>query len=445
MKLVEVPFEIPDGWEWVNIGQIAKKIGSGSTPKGGNSVYIENGVKFIRSQNVHNSALVLDNIVHIPTEIHSAKLNSAVYSKDVLLNITGASIGRSCLVPDNFDVANLNQHVMIIRLIDEELRYFLHTTLISNYIQLKIQDVQVGTSREGLSREKLVGFNVPLPPLNEQTKIKEKVETLFNLLNTIEQEQKALQDLSNQLKQKVLTVAMQGKLVPQDPNDEPASVLLEKIRAEKQRLFEEGKLKKKDLEEIPVSKEDNAHYGNEKVNDDFTKLPRSWNILKLGQIVQINPRNVLNDDKEVSFIPMNLLNEGYGSGHTDEIKNWKSIKSGFTHFKENDVAFAKITPCFQNRKSTIFKNLKNGYGAGTTEIFVLRPFSSIIPEYLLGYIQSGKFILEGMQNFSGAVGQQRVPRPYLEGLPFPIPPIQEQKRIVDKIESTFKIIENISS
>ena len=174
----ELPFEIPETWEWTRLQELATKIGSGSTPTGGRAVYVTSGIKFIRSQNVYNDGLHLNDVAYIPDEINAKKPNSIVQAKDILLNITGGSIGRCAIVPDDFDIANINQHVMIIRQIDPALRFWIHSVLISNYIQDLIMDVQVGVSREGLSATKIKAFFIPMPPLAEQQHIIEKLEQL---------------------------------------------------------------------------------------------------------------------------------------------------------------------------------------------------------------------------------------------------------------------------
>lgn len=173
----EIPFEIPSSWKWVRLNDLCEKIGSGSTPTGGRNVYKESGIKFLRSQNVYNDGLRYDGIAYISEEQN--KPGSIVKAKDLLLNITGGSIGRCAIVPDDFDVANINQHVMIIRNVELELRFWIHTVIISTYIQSKIMNVQVGVSREGLSAEKLKAFLIPLPPLAEQKRIVAKIEELL--------------------------------------------------------------------------------------------------------------------------------------------------------------------------------------------------------------------------------------------------------------------------
>lgn len=142
---------------------------------------------------------------------------------------------------------------------------------------------------------------------------------------------------------------------------------------------------------------------------------------------------------------MTLIEAGYANNHGQETRVWKKIKTGFTHFAENDVAIAKISPCFENKKSVILKNLKNGYGAGTTELYILRACSIVLPEYLFWIVKTDSFINEGVGNFSGVVGQQRLARDIVENYYIPLPPINEQKRIISKIVSLFEKLDTIEN
>ena len=181
----EIPFDIPELWSWCRLNELCTKIGAGSTPTGGKTIYVPEGIKFIRSQNVYNDGLKLNDISYITEEINAKKRGSIVRSKDILLNITGGSIGRCAVVPDDFDIANVNQHVMIIRLLEPKMRHWIHTILISEYIQNLIMDVQVGVSREGLSATKLMNFLIPVPPISEQNRILDFCSNISNRLSTL--------------------------------------------------------------------------------------------------------------------------------------------------------------------------------------------------------------------------------------------------------------------
>lgn len=174
----EIPFDIPDTWEWVNLGWICQKVGAGSTPKGGSAVYVPEGIKFLREQNVHDDGLRLDGVVYIDEETHAAKTGSQVQAQDILMNITGGSIGRNALVPDDFDTANVNQHVLIIRLVDKELRHYLHYCFSSPTVLNQMFTKQAG-DKPGLSATKVENFLIPIPPLAEQKRIVARVEELL--------------------------------------------------------------------------------------------------------------------------------------------------------------------------------------------------------------------------------------------------------------------------
>lgn len=332
VKPDEILYLIPEKWQWVRLGELTQKIGSGSTPRGGRAVYQEDGIKFIRSQNVWNDGLYLEQVARISNEIHQTMKFTLVQPRDILLNITGASIGRSCIVPDNFDEGNVNQHVSIIRVIDKNIRLYLHYCIISPYFQNRIMDVQVGMSREGLSKKVLKDLLIPLPPLAEQHRIVAKVDRLMALCDELETRQQqervgclklgtaSLTGLQNAiqpeefgrlwaqvcdafdlildcpenvvvLRQTILQLAVQGRLVRQEPGDEPAEKLVERIRREKERLVKEGKIR--------------ADKVSGPVNADETPfiLPDGWLWVRLGSVliklqdgVHNSPVNLANGD-----------------------------------------------------------------------------------------------------------------------------------------------------
>lgn len=173
-------------------------------------------------------------------------------------------------------------------------------------------------------------------------------------------------------------------------------------------------------------------------------IPENWKYARIGEIATINPKNVLEDSLEVSFVPMACVREGFTNSHTSEIRPWGEIKKGFAHFADGDIGVAKIAPCFQNRKSVIFKNLTNGFGAGTTELTIVRVDEEYaIAEFLLYFFQSATFISKGIESFTGVVGQQRVHKDYLKMSSIPLPPVKEQQRIVKKLNDVFLILDNI--
>lgn len=172
------------------------------------------------------------------------------------------------------------------------------------------------------------------------------------------------------------------------------------------------------------------------VREQPCPLPEGWKWVRLGDVYTINPKNEINDSTLVSFVPMEKISPGMTGVFTFETRNWEKVKRGYTHFADGDVAFAKISPCFENRKSMIVHGLENGYGAGTTELIILRQ-PNILQKYTFFIISTDDFIQKGVQTYSGTVGQQRISIDFVRNYPIPLPPREEQERIVGHIESLF--------
>lgn len=229
------------------------------------------------------------------------------------------------------------------------------------------------------------------------------------------------------LRELILTLAVQGKLVAQDASDEPASELLKKIRAEKDRLIAERKIKKD--KPLPAITEDEKPF----------ELPVGWTLSCLGEIGVINPKVTAQDDDICSFVQMSSISIDFLEKHLSEDRPWKNIKKGFTQFSNGDVGLAKITPCFENGKSTVFEDLKSNAGAGTTELHIVRPLAGINPRYILAFLKTPAFLKNGESVMTGSAGQKRVPRSYFESAPLPLPPLAEQSRIVARVEELMRL------
>lgn len=233
-----------------------------------------------------------------------------------------------------------------------------------------------------------------------------------------------------ELKNSILQLAIQGKLVEHRPEEGTAEELYRQIQGEKRRLIKEGKIKKE--KPLPEITEDEVPF----------EIPDNWKWVRLVDITWLNPKNKLEDNLKVSFVPMPLISDGFQNSHTFEVRQWGEIKKGFTHFSNGDIGIAKITPCFQNRKSVIFTELENGYGAGTTELSIVRVIGNLLSrKYLLYFFKSAYFIGNGVKSFTGTAGQQRINRDYLPMCLIPLPPLAEQKRIVAKIEELLPYID----
>lgn len=233
------------------------------------------------------------------------------------------------------------------------------------------------------------------------------------------------------LRQFILDLAVRGKLVEQDVSDEPADRLLTRIEAEKLRMT---KALGRKVKSSPAGSAKDAPF----------PLPRSWAWSQLADVGIVSPRNVADDAMQASFVPMKLIPAEYGARNEHEVRPWGEIKSGFTHFAEGDVGLAKITPCFENGKSAVFRNLTGGLGAGTTELHVVRPVF-VSADFLLIFLKSPSFIEAGVPEMTGTAGQKRVSNDYFSHAPLPLPPLAEQNRIVAKVDELMELCDALES
>lgn len=170
------------------------------------------------------------------------------------------------------------------------------------------------------------------------------------------------------------------------------------------------------------------------------EIPENWAWVRLGEVVSINPTKpklTYDDDIVCSFLPMTMVNERSGSIIRLEERPFSKVKKGYTYFEKDDILFAKITPCMENGNTVIAEGLLNGFGFGSTEFYVIRPSKAVSNKYMYYLLRSPKFRSQAKQVMTGAVGQQRVPKSFLEDYTFALPPIEQQKAIVNKIEILF--------
>jgi type I restriction enzyme S subunit len=241
---IEGPYRLPESWTWTTIGAVETFIGSGITPLGGQNVYVSDGIPFIRSQNVYPDGLHLDAVVHVTPRMHAEMRRSHVSPGDVLLNITGASIGRSTYIPAYFGEANVNQHVCIIRTGPWIVPAYLSSFLNSPIGQDQIFAIESGVTREGLNYGQIRQLKFPIAPLNEQKQIAKRVSEIFNKTNLATNAALEATKRTDSLEQSILLSAFQGRLVPQEPNEEPVSILLDRINTVRTSVGKKGNPKR---------------------------------------------------------------------------------------------------------------------------------------------------------------------------------------------------------
>ena len=413
----EIPFDLPKNWAWCRLKEIISinprnKLDENLEVSFIPMTYIDADYKNTHKQEKRVWKEIKTGFTHFAeNDVAIAKISPCFENrKSVILHnlINGYGAGTT--------------ELFILRttsVITSE--YLLWIVKTDDFINAGVGNFSGVVGQQRLAKDVVENYLIPLPPFEEQQRIVSSINDAFSQINLIENNSTDLQTAIKQAKSKILDLAIHGKLVPQDPTDEPAEELLKRIATSDNRPY------KKFEEEIPFD------------------IPESWAWSSMKDIVTINPKNKLDDNLQVSFIPMTLIDAEYKNTHGQEERLWKDIKKGFTHFAENDVAIAKISPCFENRKSVVLKNLKNGYGAGTTELYILRSYGAVLPEYIMWLAKSDNFINTGVGNFSGVVGQQRLARDIVEDYPVPLPPLTEQQRIVTKIEELFSYLDTISS
>ncbi|MFR5230572.1 MAG: restriction endonuclease subunit S [Phocaeicola vulgatus] len=383
----QMPFEVPDSWEWTTIGNLCSKIGSGSTPKGSN--YSSEGVLFFRSQNVHNDGILLDDIKYISDEVHQSMIGTEVLPNDLLLNITGGSLGRCAIVPNEIDKGNVSQHVCILRPIIISSNYF-HALILSTFFSKSMKIT--GSGREGLPKYNLEQMMFPLPPLAEQHRIVTEIERWFFLIDIIESSKEDLQTAIKQAKNKILDLAIHGKLVLQDPNDEPASELLKRINPKA---------------EITC---DNGHY---------TQLPEGWAICKMKQITSIT-----NGKSQKNVETLNGIYPIYGSGGVIGRANQYLCIAGSTIIGRKGTI---NNPIFVEEH---FWNVDTAFG--------LKANDAILDKYLYYFCLSFDF-----SKLDKSTAMPSLTKTSIGNVLIPIPPYKEQERIVAKIDMVLDTMNEI--
>jgi type I restriction enzyme, S subunit len=425
----EEPFELPNGWEWCKIGEVTQ-----FNPK--NSVDKEAKASFIPMKLISDGYNNSHTFEEKPWEEIKNGFTHFAENDVLIAKITPCFENRKSVIAKDLinGIGAGTTELYVLRsytgLVMPEFLFYLIKT--KEFIECGVKTYTGTAGQQRVRKEFVQNYVFGLPPLSEQKRIIVKVKELFALIDELEDNKQELLQNISQTRSKLIQLAMQGRLVKQNEKDEPASILLYKIQEEKQRLAKAKIVK--DENPLPQISEEEKTYD----------LPKGWEWVRLGDIIQLNPRNKAEDNMEVSFIPMSLIGDAYSNSHTLEDKLWGEVKSGFTHFAENDLVVAKITPCFENRKSAIVRNLKNGIGAGTTELYVLRPYGGLVmPEFLFYLIKSKEFIERGVKTYTGTAGQQRVKKEFVQNYVFGLPPLEEQKLIVEKVSLIMEHLRNL--
>ena len=384
-----VPFEVPESWCWTTIEAICSKIGSGSTPRGSN--YSPSGIPFFRSQNVYDDGLCFDDIKFISRDIHQSMIGTEVLPNDVLLNITGGSLGRCAVVPPIFNVGNVSQHVCILRPV-LILPKYLHAFLLSGYFHKSME--VTGSGREGLPKYSIEKMLFPLPPIDEQKRIIDKIGNMMLAIDIFKSASEELELTISRLKEKILELAISGKLIRQNPADEPAIELLKRI--------------------TPGYKPtDNRHYKN---------LPETWEEVELGAICQLFDGKKVTD-KELVNLDVKYLR---GSKEGDKLFSGKYVRK--------DALMILVDG---ENSGEVFITPHEGYQGSTFK--QLRISSELNRDYVLSLIQHSRELLKDNKVGSAI---PHLNKKLFKQIHVPIPPYNEQERIVQTVQTImFKLDE----
>ena len=474
-----VPFKIPSNWVWVRLGDICSKTGSGSTPRGGKSVYQRKGVPFLRSQNVHDGGLRLDDVAYISPQTHEKMSGTAVEPGDLLLNITGGSIGRCCSVPASFGQANVSQHVAIIRVAIGDLRGYLHQLIVSPYFQSFVFSEQTGAGRGGLPKNRMDRIPVALPPLPEQLRIVSRVNDLMALCDQLEAAKTVREtqrdrlaaaahhhldngttaeefrhhanfylshiphittrpDQIKQLRQTILNLAFRGRLVPQTSDDEPASELFKRIQAKKA-LVAKGRIKPPAYPTMISGESVPFH------------LPASWLWVHFGELVE---------DADAGWSPKSEDFPRSGD-------NWGVLKVSAVSWdrflpEENKQLFSGVVPPISaqvHAGNFLISRANTSELVAKSVVVEEEPRNLILSDKIVRVQTSedcDKTFLSMVNNHapyarayyaeeaSGtSFSMKNVSRAVIYGLAIPLPPLAEQRRIMAKVKELMALCDQL--
>ena len=444
----EVPFEIPDSWEWVRLSTVSSVVTKGTTPRGGNVAYKDNGIGFLRAENVAGmDFLDKTNLIHIDDATHNGYLKRSILEvNDILITIAG-TLGRTALVRENDLPLNANQAVSIVRMVNPDLINLLYIiyALNSPITQKTLTTQKKITAIPNLTLEIISDCMIPLPPLSEQIRIVNEIKRYLPLIDTYAIKKTELDSLNNSfpisLKKSILQQAVMGKLVPQDPNDEPASVLLEKIRAEKEELIKAGKLKK-DKHESVIYRRDNSHYekrnGHEVCIDDEIPfdIPTSWCWCHISDMCyfQEGP-GILGKDFRIEGVPLIRI----AGMQTDRVTldgcNYLDpdmVNAKWNHFRLDKGDIVVSTSASLDKIAEVDDETEGAIPY--TGLIRFKMFGGILKEYFMLFIKSPCYINQIAEQEVGAAIKHYGPT-HLRKMVIPIPPITEQQRIVAKVKS----------
>ena len=439
----EIPFDLPEGWAWSKIGPLCEYITSGS--RGWAQYYSETGSLFLRMGNLSRDSfdLRLDNLQRVNLPDNAEGIRTRVAENDLLFSIT-AEIGMLGLIPPNFEEAYINQHVGLIRFLkDAQTKYFPYI-LMSEFCRDQYYTVQSGM-KNSFRLDNIQNILAPVPPLGEQIRIAEKLSGIWAHIQKIDIESETTRDIISKTKSKILDLAIRGQLVPQSPDDEPASVLLERIRAEKEELIRQGKIKRDKKESVIFRGEDNSYYekiGNqvENVDDEIPfELPEGWAWCR-GYSCFEGMESTKPQGDYFDYIDIDAINN-----RLHRIKEAKHLpvsdapSRASRAVKNGSVLFSLVRPYLEN---IALVEEKHSNCIASTGFYVCNSNGVLLPEFMFFLMISG-YVVKGLNQYMKGDNSPSISKDNIESWLYPVPPLEEQKAICSKLKSIFTMIENV--
>lgn len=440
----EIPFDLPDGWAWSRIKNISL-IGTGATPLKSNSTYYKDGtIPWITSAATSKASITLP--TDYITNLALAETNCTIYPVGTLI-IAMYGEGKTRGQISELDIeACTNQACAALRVLGESKPLRQYVKLYFQYSYGSLRQKAKGGQQPNLNQTIIADTLIPIPPYKEIDRVIMFASDCFDLVDTIEEDKAAVLDGIGCIKKCILDLAIRGQLVPQDPADEPASVLLERIRAEKEELIKQGKIKRDKKESVIFRGEDNSYYLRtgalvESLEDwDFEELPDGWSVCCLGELCDYgNCTNIDTADIANSAWILDLEDIEKDSGVVlQKVRQGERNAESTKHrFHKGQVLYSKLRP-YLNKVV-----LADEDGYCTSEILPLEFERNILPQYARYFLMSPIF-LRYANKCSYGVKMPRLGTTDGKKAIVSVPPIEEQKRIVMAIELAFAQLASIT-
>ena len=435
----EIPFELPEGWEWTRLGCITDVIQYGLS----NSAESTGDYRLLRITDIQNGCVNWDTVPFTSTDEPEKYL---LHKDDIVFARTGATVGKSFLITDLPYSSVYASYLIRIRLIKGISTNYIYQFFNSYCYWEQVTDKAVGVGQPNCNGTALRELFIPLPSQAEQNRIIPVAYNLLRIADIVTSEQKSLSELIQTTKSKILDLAIRGKLVPQNSDDEPASVLLERIRSEKEELIKQGKIKRDKKESIIFRGDDNSYYlrtgGIEESLEDwrFDDLPETWKICCLGELcdygdcINVNTEDIPED---AWILDLEDIEKDTGTVLKKVTKAQRNSVSTKHKFHSGQVLYSKLRP-YLNKVV-----LSDADGYCTSEILPLEFKKCVLPEYARYYLMSSTFIAYA-NHCSYGVKMPRLGTTDGKKAIFSLPPLSEQKRIVETIDFYFMQLNKVS-